>query len=334
MKKKEIFLLIAVLAILLAIPFVNSDPYFLQIFIMVMMFAYWASSWNIISGYSGQMSLGQSAYAGIGAYVSTILFINYNLTPWVGMIIGALIAGVFGLIIGYPTFKLRGTYFTLATIAFLNVTRIFVMANDKIFGFETRGAQGLSVPWKGNSFVNMQFLSKVPYYYLILGLLVIVVLVSYLIRNSKIGYYLAAIKTNQEAAKSLGVNVTYYKLIAQFISVFFIAIGGSFYAQFILFIDPQRLLGYDLSLEMAIFSIVGGQGTVFGPILGAFILVPISELTRAQISGNLAALPVIIYGLCLMAIVYYLPEGIFKYVSKLFRNLTAGKKMEKSGNES
>lgn len=334
MKKKEIVILIAILAIFLAIPIVNSDPYFLQLFIMVMMFAYWASSWNIISGFSGQMSLGHAAYAGIGAYVSTILFISFNLTPWVGMIFGGLIAGVFGLIIGYPTFKLRGTYFTLATIAFLNVTRIFVMANNKLFGFEIRGAQGLAVPWKGNNFVNMQFLSKVPYYYLILTLLVIVVLVSYFIRNSKIGYYLAAIKTNQEAASSLGVNVTHYKMVAQFISVFFTAIGGSFYAQFILFIDPQRLLGYDLSLEMAIFSIVGGQGTVFGPLLGAFILVPISEIARANISGNLAALPVIIYGLCLMAIMYYLPEGIFKNVSKLFKNLSVKKKLAKSGNES
>lgn len=333
MKKKEIIIAIAAIAILSAIPIVNSDPYFLQLFIMVMLFAYWASSWNIISGYSGQMSLGHAAYAGIGAYVSTILFTTYNLTPWFGMLVGALIAGVFGLIIGYPTFKLRGTYFTLATIAFLNVTRIFIMANEKLFGFEIRGAQGLSVPWGGNSFVNMQFLSKVPYYYLILALLVTVVLVSYIIRQSKIGYYLAAIKTNQDAASSLGVNVTYYKMLAQFISVFFTAIGGSFYAQFILFIDPSRLLGYDLSLEMAIFSIVGGQGTVFGPILGAFILVPISELTRANISGNLAALPVIIYGLCLMAIMYYLPEGIFKFVSKWFKKLTMRTKMAKAGNE-
>jgi branched-chain amino acid transport system permease protein len=328
-KKKENILVIAALIILLAIPVINSEPYFLQLFIMVMLFAYWASSWNIISGFSGQMSLGHSAFAGIGAYVSTILFINFNLSPWLGMIVGALIAGVFGLVIGYPCFRLRGTYFTLATIAFLNVVRIFVLANQEILGFEIRGAQGLSVPWKGNSFTNMQFLSKVPYYYLILALLVTVVLVSYFIKKSKMGYYLAAIKTNQEAASSLGVNVTHYKLAAQFISVFFTAIGGSFYAQFILFIDPQRLLGYDLSLEMAIFSIIGGQGTVLGPVLGAFILVPISELTRAHISGNLAALPVIIYGLCLMAIIYYLPDGILKYINKLLKSITTVKKAAK-----
>lgn len=330
MKSKENILIIIALLVLMAIPLLNSEPYFLQTFIMIMLFAYWASSWNIISGFSGQMSLGHAAFAGIGAYVSTILFINYGLTPWVGMIIGAVIAGVFGLIIGYPCFKLRGTYFTLATIAFLNVIRIIVLANQKIFGFEIRGAQGLSVPWKGNNFLNVQFLSKVPYYYLILALLVTVVSVSYMIKKSKMGYYLSAIKTNQEAASSLGVNVTYYKMAAQFVSVFFTAIGGSFYAQFILFIDPQRLLGYDLSLEMAILAIIGGQGTVLGPVMGAFILVPISELTRAHISGNLAALPVIIYGLCLMAIIYYLPDGIFKYINKLIKNAFAAKKVMKT----
>ena len=149
-----------------------------------------------------------------------------------------------------------------------------------------------------------------------------VMLVSYYIKESKMGYYLAAIKTNQEAANSLGVDVTRYKLLAQFISVFFTAIGGTFYAQFILFIDPQRLLGFDLSLEMAIIALIGGQGTVMGPVIGAFILVPIAEATRAHISGDLAALPVILYGLSLMVIIYYLPEGIHKYVGRFIRPLS------------
>jgi branched-chain amino acid transport system permease protein len=301
------------------VPQFDNDPYFLQIFIMIMLFAYWGTSWNIISGFAGQMSLGHAAFAGIGAYTSTVLFITYHLSPWLGMLVGGVVAGGFGLLIGYPCFKLRGTYFTLATIAFLNVIRILMLANHSVLGFETRGAQGLSVPWRGDSLVNMQFLSKTPYFYVILGLLLVVILVSYVIKESKMGYYLAAIKTNQEAANSLGVNVTRCKLWAQFISVFFTAIGGSFYAQFILFIDPQRLLGFDLSLEMAIIALIGGQGSVLGPVIGAFILVPISELARAHISGEWAALPIILYGFSLMAIIYYLPEGIHKYVARLFR---------------
>jgi branched-chain amino acid transport system permease protein len=319
MKKLNIAIPSAAILIIAALPLLNSKPYFLQVFIMIMLFAYLSSAWNIIGGYTGLLSLGHSAYMGIGAYVSTILFIEYHLTPWVGMIIGGLIAGLFSLLIGYPTFKLRGTYYTLATIAFLNVIGIVVLANQTIFGFTIRGAQGLSIPWKGNSLLNMQFTSKVPYYYLILGFLLLVVGTSYFIKRSRMGYYLAAIKTNQEAASSLGVNVTYYKLLAQLISAFFTAVGGTFYAQFILFIDPLRLLGFDLSFEMALFSVIGGQGTVLGPILGAFILVPISELTRSSITGNLAALPVIIYGLCLMVIIYYLPEGIIKYVPRLIK---------------
>ncbi len=319
MEKKHLIILSAVLFATALIPVLDDDPYFLQIFIIIMLFAYWGSAWNIISGFGGQLSLGHAAFAGIGAYTSTVLFINYQLSPWLGMLVGGLIAGAFGLLIGYPCFKLRGTYFTLATIAFLSVIRILVLANQTVLGFEIRGAQGLSVPWHGNSLVNMQFLSKIPYFYLILALLVVVLLVSYLIKNSRMGYYLAAIKTNPEAANSLGVNVTRYKLMAQFISVFFTAIGGTFYAQFILFIDPQRLLGFDLSLEMAIIAIIGGQGSVLGPVIGALILVPVAEVTRAHISGDLAALPIILYGLSLMTIIYYLPEGVSKYIGRFIR---------------
>lgn len=322
MQKKNLAMLGAVLAAVALLPLVESDPYFLQVFIMIMLFAYWGAAWNIISGFGGQMSLGHAAFAGIGAYTSTVLFISYGLSPWLGMLAGGLVAGGFGLLIGYPCFKLRGTYFTLATIALLNVIRILVLANQTVLGFEIRGAQGLSVPWRGNSLANMQFLNKVPYFYLILGLLIVVLLASYFIKRSRMGYYLAAIKTNQEAANSLGVNVTRYKLLAQFISVFFTAIGGTFYAQFILFIDPQRLLGFDLSLEMAIIALIGGQGTVLGPVLGAAILVPVAEITRAHISGDLAALPVIIYGLALMLIIYYLPEGISKYLGRFYKPAT------------
>ena len=267
------------------------------------------------------MSLGHSAFAGIGAYVSTVLLIDYNLSPWLGMLAGGIVAGGFGLLIGYPCFKLRGTYFTLATIAFLNVIRILVLANQTVLGFNIRGAQGLSVPWRGDSFTRIEFLSKTPYFYTILGLLLMVMLVSYTIKESKMGHYLAAIKTNQEAANSLGVDVTRYKLMAQFVSVFFTALGGTFYAQFILFIDPQRLFGFDLSLEIAIIALIGGQGTVLGPIIGACILVPVAEVTRAHISGDLAALPVILYGLSLMAIIYYLPEGVHKYLGRWLQPL-------------
>ncbi|MHC1762253.1 MAG: branched-chain amino acid ABC transporter permease [Negativicutes bacterium] len=319
MGKKHVAILVALLLAIAFVPVFDDDPYFLQIFIMIMLFAYWGTAWNIISGFGGQMSLGHSAFAGIGAYTSTVLFINYHLSPWLGMFVGGLVAGGFGLLIGYPCFKLRGTYFTLATIAFLNVIRILVLANQTVLGFDIRGAQGLSVPWRGDSLVNMEFLSKTPYYYLIFGLLLIILLVSYAIKESKMGYYLAAIKTNQEAANSLGVDVTRYKLLAQFISVFFTAIGGTFYAQFILFIDPQRLFGAELSLEMAIIALIGGQGTVLGPLIGAFILVPVAEATRAHISGDLAALPVILYGMSLMVIIYYLPEGIHKYLGRWIR---------------
>jgi len=201
MKRKNFLILLSLLLLLAMIPFLNNDPYFLQIFIMIMLFAYWSESWNIVGGFAGQLSLGHSAFAAIGAYVSTILFNNYGLSPWLGMLVGGLISGIFGMLIGYPCFRLRGTYFTLATIAFLNVISIIVLANNTIFGINIRGAQGLSVPWRGNSLINMQFASKAPYFYLILFLLVVVTLVSYLIKRSKMGYYLAAIKIFEAVEK-------------------------------------------------------------------------------------------------------------------------------------
>lgn len=326
---KNKYAILVISAILIIFPLlINSDDYLIQSIIMVLLFAYWATSWNIVGGFGGQLSLGHATFAGIGAYVSTILLINYNISPWIGMIIGGIVGSIFGIIIGYPTFRLKGSYYTLSTIAFMNVFMIFMITQDKIFGFETRGAEGLSVPWNGESFFGMEFLSKINYYYIILFLLAIVILVSYWIKHSKTGYYLTAINTNQDAADSLGVNVTYYKLKAQVLSCFFMAIGGSFYAQLITFIDPQRLLGYDLSVEVALIAIVGGRGTIVGPLIGAFLLEPMSQITRTYLGSTNAGLAVVIYGVIFMLIIYYLPDGVEKYILQLFGFL--GRKIHNS----
>lgn len=310
--------ILAFSAIFIILPLLLNSEYLIQSIIMVLLYAYWATSWNMVGGFGGQLSLGHATFAGIGAYVSTVLLINYNLSPWIGMIIGGVIGSIFGIIIGYPTFRLKGSYYTLSTIAFMNVFMIFIITQDKVLGFETRGAEGLSVPWKGESFLGMEFLNKTYYYYIILVLLAVVLFVSYWIKNSKTGYYLAAINTNQDAADSLGVNVTYYKLKAQVLSCFFMAIGGSFYAQLITFIDPQRMLGYDLSVEVALVAIVGGRGTIVGPLIGAFLLEPLSQISRTYLGSTNAGLAVVIYGVIFMLTIYYFPDGLEKYVMRLF----------------
>ena len=312
MKPKKLIPGLALLLIALALPVVLTSGYLIQTFIMVLLYAYWASSWNIIGGYGGQFSLGHAVYIGVGAYTSTVLFMYNNISPWIGMLVGGLIAGILSLIIGYPTFRLKGSYFTLSTVALLYVIRIIFTSEDTILGYNTMGAMGLKVPWMGN-FMDMQFMDKTPYYYIILGMLLIVVFISYKINKSKTGYYLAAINTNQDAANSLGVNVTYYKMKAQFISAFLTAVGGTFYAQLILFVDPSRLLGYDLSVEIVILAIIGGRGTLWGPVIGAILLVPINELLRSYLGAQLAGISIVIYGVIMMLIVYFMPEGLGKF---------------------
>ena len=326
MKKKVSLGILVLLAILL--PIFVKQSYIIQMLIMVLLYTYWASSWNIIGGLAGQFSLGHGAYIGIGAYVSTVLWIQNGISPWIGMIVGGIIAGLISLIIGLPTFRLRGSYFTLATIALLFAMQIFVNTESTIFGYNTGGAMGLKVPWEG-TLGAMQFMDKMWYYYLILAMLILAVLISKWIVSSKTGYYLAAIKTNQEAADSLGVNITYYKMKAQFISAFLTAAGGTFYAQLVLFIDPSRIFGYDLSVQFVFLAVIGGMGTLWGPVIGALLLSPLNSLLNSFLGSQMAGLSIIVYGVVMMLIVYYMPSGIQKYIIRVIDWIFGERKIKK-----
>lgn len=327
-KNKQYLVLALLLLILALIPIFISSGFIIQSLIIVILFAYWSSSLNIISGYAGQLSIGHSVYVGIGAYVTTILFNTYGLPPWLGMLVGGVVASLLATIVSYPCFKLQGSYFTLSTIAVLTVMRLIFLQEDSIFGFRTDGAMGIKVPWKGESLLNMQFLDKRYYYYIILVMLILVLLVSNWVRTSKIGFYLAAIKTNQEAASSLGVNTSIYKLRAMIISSFMTAMGGGFYAMLIQFIDPTRMLGYDLSVEIMLYAVIGGLGTLSGPLLGAMILVPINQFTRSYFGSRYAGLSGIIFGLLLMVVVYYQPNGLLTILSDLSKKRNPKKSIE------
>ena len=217
--------------------------------------------------------------------------------------------------VGYPTFRLKGSYYTLSTVALVNVFRIIFLNEDSIFGFPTNGAMGIKMPWEGN-IASMQHLDKTFYFYIVLGLLVIVLLVSNYINNSKTGYYFAAIKTNQGAAATLGVDVTSYKLRAQFLSAFFAAVSGAIYGQMLQFIEPASFFSNDLSTQIAVMAIVGGVGTLWGPVVGALILYPVSEVIRSSIGSSLPGLSLVIYGLVLMLVIYFMPQGIIGYLKK------------------
>ena len=299
------------------LPLVVTSPTLMQIFILVILYAYFTSTWNFVGGFAGVLPLGHSAFVGIGAYTSTVLLQTYGLSPWLGMLVGGLLASIVGVIIGMPTLKLRGAYFALATIAIGEGIRVLVENVKEVGPFKINGPSGLSIALSENSFTAFQFNTKAPYYYIILVMLLLVLLLTYYMMNSKIGYYLAAGGEEPEAAEALGIKVSRYKVIAMAISCFLTALGGTFYAQLMLYFYPKSILGLDMSYEIAFIALIGGRGTILGPVLGALLLRPVSELTRIYLGNSLPGLHLVIFGLILIIVMRYYPKGLVDPVKTL-----------------
>lgn len=307
-----------------ALPLVVHDEFFLHSAIMVLYFAYLASAWNLMCGYVGQISFGHSVFSGVGGYCSVLLLTGLGLSPWIGMLVGGALAALLAVAIGYPTMRLRGPYFALTTIAVAEIVRIWVENTDLVMGISLKGAEGLRVPLIGTDWRLFQFESKVPYYYIILALVVLVTAMTWLMERSRLGVCLKAIRGDRDAAESLGINPTRYTLAAYALSAFMTALGGSFYAQFIRFINPERNMGTELSIDMALMAIIGGQGTVFGPLVGAAFLAPLAEVTRGYLGGQFIGLHLAIYGLVLILAVLYLPKGLWDPIKRLGARVLRG----------
>ena len=306
-------LVLLLFAILL--PVIIRQPYIIQIAIIALFYSYLCSCWNIIAGYAGQFALGNGVYVGIGAYISAMLFVYFRISPWISMFMGGIVSVIFAVIISTPCFRLSGTYFSLATVAFLFVMRFVILSTNSIFGLETYGGIGLMIPYEGG-LASMQ-LSKIGYYYMILILLVVILLISAWVRRSKIGYYLAAINTNQGAASTIGVNVVLYKLIAQCICAFFMSIGGTFYAFFLLNVNPYTVLGFNMSLVIMIYCIIGGNGTLWGPVMGAFFLSTTTEFLRVRMGAVYAPWATVGFGMVLILMVRFAPGGVISILEML-----------------
>lgn len=304
---------IILLLVLVIVPvFLNER--FLHMLILIILFAFLAQCWNLMSGFTGQFSFGHAAFFGIGAYTSTILLTKYGISPWIGMFVGFGISFLFGLFIGNLSFryKLRGVYFGLATLAFAEILRI-IIENSSYFN----STVGIFIPLD-RRWTMFQFESRITYFYIILVVLLLFTWFIHYIVNSKFGYLLVSIRENEEAAQSLGVNVFKNKLLAVGLSAGFSAIGGTFYAQYILFIKPASLFSVNMSVEILLPAIIGGVGTVFGPIVGAFIVTFINEITKMLFS-DLIGLNLILYGVILILVILYLPDGIVGRLKKLRR---------------
>lgn len=302
---KTNLVLLALIIIGLVLPQVMTNPYKLQIFILIFLYAAAAGAWNIIGGYGGQISLGHVAFFGIGAYVTALLYLHFGLTPWIGMFIGAILSSVVACLISYPCFKLRGPFFTLATLAFAEVLRLLCIWARPVTG----GQVGVTILFKPG-FANMQFIGKMPYYYISLILMLAILGISIYIERSKFGYYLTALKEDHDAAEALGINTARCKLYATAISGFLTAICGAFYAQLLLFIEPASVFTQNLSNQFAMMAVVGGAGTAIGPIIGSFILTPLNELLRGTLGGDFQGLNFVIFGLILILVVTFMPNGI------------------------
>jgi branched-chain amino acid transport system permease protein len=300
----------------------SDHAYWIQIYIWVLFFGMCATAWNIIGGFAGHYSFGHAGFLGIGAYTSTLLWLNLGVTPWLGMLAGGVVAAIAGFVISYPCFRLRGAFFSLATIAFAEMLRVGAELTDSLFGIAINGARGLVIPPLGNDLYAFQFTDKASYAYVMLALLLVSLAVAYAVKRSRLGYYLAAIGDDEEAVASLGIDTAKIKLAALLVSAFLTAVAGSFYAQMILFIIPTRIMSLEFSVQMVIMPVLGGLGTVFGPLLGAIVLVPVAELTRAALGGSAAqGVHLIVYGIILILVIRFVPRGIESWVRAWARGM-------------
>ncbi len=310
-RHKKILTPVAIILALL-IPLIPQNPFYQDLLIMVLFWAMLASAWNLLGGFAGQISLGHAGFFGIGAYTSTILFLNYGVSPWLGMFAGAGVSVLVALVIGYPTFRLTSHFFALATIAFAEVLRLLASFWREL----TNGGVGLLVPHQ-ESAANFIFDSKLPYAYVILFMLLAVLIFTYILKQSRFGYYLVALREDQNAAESLGVNAHRCKMIILFISVLFTSVAGTFYAQYFAFIEPDIVFTSTLSIQLALLSIIGGIGTVFGPLIGACFLTPLDVFLRGWLGGVLSGLNFAVYGVVLIVAVMFLPVGIVGWFKKM-----------------
>src|SRR6201996_255980 len=259
-----------------------------------------------MGGYAKQLSLGHAAYFGLGAYTSTIMQVNYDISPWIGMVAGGVVAAIASLPIGWLCFRLRGPYFTIATIATAQVLMlVFLKFRDFAWG-----AEGTTIPNLGHAPLMMQFEERQGYYYVALGLLAVGLFVTWAIERSWMGYYLRAIGEDEDAAEAIGVNAPRVKRYIYLISAFLTALAGTFYTQYIYFIDPATAFSFNISIEAALVSIVGGIGTLWGPVIGTILLETTSTLLQSWLGSSIGGVQLTVYSLILMAVILWRPTGL------------------------
>lgn len=308
--------------ILFALAPLTVNEYYQNILNMILLFSIAGVSWNIFGGYARQVSLGHAIFFGIGAYTSTLLLVKLNVSPWIGMIVGGIFSVIVGYVMGMSLMRLRGHYFAIATIVFSQVALLLV---TKFRGF-TGGAEGISVPYM-ESFLMLQFSNKLPYFYIFLAFLVAMLFLVKKIEHSRLGYYMVAMGQDDQAATAVGVNIPRVKHIALAISAFTMSLVGTLYAQYMYFIEPKSVFDIPMSVEFAMVSIIGGLGTVFGPVIGAIVMKPFIEIAITITDwlgfGSIQGINYFLYGIILIIVVIVLPNGLIRPLTRLYNKLLA-----------
>ena len=311
MKRPQLFWIALALGVAIVGPLVTPSSFARDLWVLVAMWGAAATAWNLIGGYAGGLSLGHAAFFGIGAYTSALLYTEYHVSPWLGALGGGILAMLSALAIGLITIRLRGPFFALATLAFAAILGI---GATNLRGL-THGAEGISIQFTP-SLANAIFDSKLSYYYIALAMLVAYMVLTWWIAGSRFGYYLVALRENEDAARALGIDGLRYKLAATLISAFMTALVGSFYAQYRLFFEPS-IFGSTLSTQIALFAIIGGLGTVWGPLLGALLLVPLTTLLQSTLGSSLPGIDQFVYGAVLILAILFVPNGLVSVLKRV-----------------
>ncbi len=283
-----------------------------DVVVLTFLYAGLALAWNIAGGYAGLISFGHAAFFGIGAYTSTILFVNGGVTPWIGLWIGALTCAVAGAVLALICARLKGPFFILSTLAAAEVVRIGALNWASLTG----GPEGLSI-LPVSSLANMVFTSKTVYAVLMLSYLVLCYAVTKALECSRYGYYLYAVRDDEDAARAAGVNPLLVRGAAMALSAALTGIGGTLFAQYFLYLDPTFMISPELSFQFALLPAVGGLGTAIGPVLGSFLITPLSELLRSYLGHAAAGLHLVIYSAGLIIVMLYFPGGLADALQRL-----------------
>lgn len=304
----------ALFAVLLVLPLL-LPRFYVDMLYQTLWYGALALAWSLIGGYGKMLSLGHAAFVGVGAYTSTLLFIHFDLSPWLGMLAGGVVAALLSFIVGLTCFRLSGHYFTIGTLILTELLRSGFME----FPDFTGGATGLNVPFKREQpELYMEFRSMAGYYYLVLALVLIIILVIYRLRKSDLGLQISALGENELAARCLGVNTVLVKQKVFLVSAFFCGMLGVVQTQYLMLIQVNTYFDALLSVKIALIAFVGGSRTLVGPLLGAAILIPLAQQLQATLGGTYAGGQLALYGLMVVLICRYCPQGIWPVVAEWF----------------